>query len=246
MRIDRSAAGRTIGRGAAGAAGRQPQYDRNDYELKRGRFRVRGDVIDIMPAYSEQALRVELFGDEIEAMSEFDPLSGAVLRTARAVRPYPANQYVTTKGRLERAIAAIKKELDERVAQFESEGKLYLEAQRIRMRTNYDLEMLQEMGFCNGIENYSRTSTAGQSGEPAVLPDRFLPEGLPAHHRRKPRDDAADRRHVQRRPRAQADPGRLWLPPAVGARQPPQSFEEFEAVTGQTSLCLGHARPVTN
>ena len=133
-------------------------YELNDYELKRGRFRVRGDVVDIMPAYSEQGLRVEFFGDEIDSLSEFDPLTGKVLRTLDQFDLYPANQYVTTRGKLDPAIVTIKAELDERVAWFEKQGKL-LEAQRIRMRTNYDLEMLQEMGFCNGIENYSRHLT---------------------------------------------------------------------------------------
>src|SRR3954471_23933938 len=129
-------------------------YERNDYELKPGRFRVRGDVVDVMPAYLEHGLRVEFFGDEVEALSEFDPLTGEVRRTLGQFDLYPANQYVTSRGKLEPAIVAIKAELEERVAYFEQAGK-YLEAQRVRMRVNYDLEMLQEMGFCNGIENYS-------------------------------------------------------------------------------------------
>ena len=148
-------------------------YERNDYELKRGRFRVRGDVVDIMPAYSEQGLRVEFFGDEIDSLSEFDPLTGKVLRTLDQFDLYPANQYVTTRGKLDPAIVTIKAELDERVAWFEKQGKL-LEAQRIRMRTNYDLEMLQEMGFCNGIENYSRHLTGRNPGDrPFCLIDFF-------------------------------------------------------------------------
>src|SRR5476651_1102363 len=121
-------------------------YERNDYELKPGRFRVRGDVVDVMPAYSEHGLRVEFFGDEIEALSEFEPLTGEVLRPLEQFDLYPANQYVTTRGKLTPAIAAIKAELEERVAFFEKNGQ-YLRSQRIRMRTSYDLEMLQEMGF---------------------------------------------------------------------------------------------------
>ncbi len=149
------------------------QYERNDYELKRGRFRVRGDVIDIMPAYSENALRVELWGDTIESITESEPLTGAVLKPLEHFDLYPANQYVTTRGRLEPAITAIKQELDERVAFFE-QNKQYLEAQRIRMRTNYDLEMLQEMGFCSGIENYSLHLTGRKTGErPNCLIDFF-------------------------------------------------------------------------
>ncbi|MFH1499120.1 MAG: DEAD/DEAH box helicase family protein, partial [Verrucomicrobiota bacterium] len=129
-------------------------YERNDIDLKRGTFRVRGDVVDIMPAYLEQGLRVEFWGDEIESLAEFDPLTGNVIRPLDQFDLYPANQYVTSKDKLDSAVAAIKDELDERGAHFDKNGQL-LEAQRIRMRTNYDLEMLQEMGFCNGIENYS-------------------------------------------------------------------------------------------
>ncbi|MCX6956373.1 MAG: DEAD/DEAH box helicase family protein, partial [Verrucomicrobia bacterium] len=148
-------------------------YERNDYELKPGRFRVRGDTVDVMPAYLEHGLRVEFFGDDVDALSEFDPLTGEVLRTLEQFDLYPANQYVTSRGKLEPAIAAIRAELDERVAFFEKNGQ-YLEAQRIRMRTNYDLEMLQEMGFCNGIENYSRHLTARKAGErPFCLIDFF-------------------------------------------------------------------------
>ena len=153
-------------------------YSRNDYELKRGTFRVRGDVVDIMPAYLEQGLRVEFWGDEIEALSEFDPLTGEVTRALDKFDLYPANQYVTTKGKLELAVERIKAELDERVAEFEKQG-LLLEAQRIRMRTNYDLEMLQEMGFCNGIENYSRHLAGRKAGErPLCLIDFFPKEFL--------------------------------------------------------------------
>jgi excinuclease ABC subunit B len=149
------------------------RYERNDIELKRGRFRARGDVVDIMPAYTEQGLRVEFFGDQVERISEFEPLTGEVLRELDQFDLYPANQYVTTRGKLDPAIQAIQVELDERVAWFEGQGR-YLEAQRIRMRTNYDLEMLREMGFCNGIENYSRHLTGRQAGErPSCLIDFF-------------------------------------------------------------------------
>jgi excinuclease ABC subunit B len=149
------------------------RYERNDYELKRGRFRARGDVVDIMPAYTEQGLRVEFFGDQVERIREFDPLTGEVQRELDQFDLYPANQYVTTRGKLEPAILTIQAELDDRVAWFEAQGR-YLEAQRIRMRTNYDLEMLREMGFCNGIENYSRHLTGRKEGErPFCLIDFF-------------------------------------------------------------------------
>src|SRR5690606_9940425 len=124
------------------------------YELKRGRFRVRGDVVDVMPAYLESGLRGESFGDEMDAMAEVDPLTGETGEPIQRVDLYPANQYITPRHKLESAVAAIRAELEERVHYFESNG-LLLEAQRIRMRTEYDLELLQEMGFCNGIENYS-------------------------------------------------------------------------------------------
>jgi len=208
-------------------------YERNDYELKPGRFRVRGDVVDVMPAYLEHGLRVEFFGDEIEALGEFDPLTGNVLRPLDHFDLYPANQYVTSRGRLEPAIRAIKAELDERVAFFEGKGQ-YLEAQRVRMRTNYDLEMLQEMGFCNGIENYSRHLTGRKAGErPFCLID-FFPKDLlliiDESHATVPQIGGmfnGDRARKQ----VLVDFG-FRLPSALDNR--PQSFAEFEQVTGQT------------
>jgi excinuclease ABC subunit B len=208
-------------------------YERNDYELKPGRFRVRGDVVDIMPAYMEQGLRVEFFGNEIEALSEFDPLTGDVRRKLDQFDLYPANQYVTSRGKLEPAIRAIKQELDERVAYFEGKGQ-YLEAQRIRMRTNYDLEMLQEMGFCNGIENYSRHLTGRRPGErPFCLIDFFPKDFLlivDESHATIPQIGGmfnGDRARKQNL----VDFG-FRLPSALDNR--PQSFAEFEEVTGQT------------
>ena len=208
-------------------------YERNDYELKPGRFRVRGDVVDVMPAYLEHGLRVEFFGDEVEALSEFDPLTGSVIRPLEKFDLYPANQYVTTRGRLEPAIAAIRRELDERVAFFEKNGQ-YLEAQRIRMRTNYDLEMLQEMGFCNGIENYSRHLTARQPGErPFCLIDFFPKDFLlivDESHATLPQIGGmfnGDRSRKQ----TLVNFG-FRLPSALDNR--PQSIAEFEQVTGQT------------
>jgi excinuclease ABC subunit B len=208
-------------------------YERNDYELKPGRFRVRGDVVDVMPAYLEHGLRVEFFGDEIEALSEFDPLTGAVLRPLDRFDLYPANQYVTSRGKLDPAIAAIKRELDERVAYFEGRQQ-YLEAQRIRMRTNYDLEMLQEMGFCNGIENYSRHLTARQAGDrPFCLLDFFPKDFLlfiDESHVTVPQIGGmynGDRARKQ----TLVDFG-FRLPSALDNR--PQSIGEFEQITGQT------------
>jgi excinuclease ABC subunit B len=208
-------------------------YERNDYELKRGRFRVRGDVIDIMPAYSENALRVELWGDTIESITESEPLTGAVLKQLDRFDLYPATQYVTTRGRLEPAIAAIKQELDERVAFFE-QNKQYLEAQRIRMRTNYDLEMLQEMGFCNGIENYSRHLSGRKAGErPFCLIDFFPKDFLlfiDESHASVPQIGGMFNGDYARK-KMLADFG-FRLPSALDNR--PQSFAEFLQVTGQT------------
>jgi excinuclease ABC subunit B len=149
------------------------QYVRNDTLLGRGRFRVKGDVIEIQPAYSETAFRVSMFGDEVEQMTEFDPLTGEVLQKMETLTVFPATQYVTSKPTIERAADEIRHELAEQVKQFEAEGKL-LEAHRIRQRTEYDLEMMLELGFCNGIENYSRILDGRPAGSaPHTLLDYF-------------------------------------------------------------------------
>ena len=149
------------------------QYDRNDANLVRGTFRVRGDTIEIHPAYDETALRIELFGDEIEQMLTIDPVTGERVRTHDDFVLLPATHYVAGEERLQRAITRIEAELQERLATFEAEGKL-LEAQRLRMRTQYDLEMMAEVGFCNGIENYSAPIDGRAPGEtPSTLIDYF-------------------------------------------------------------------------
>jgi excinuclease ABC subunit B len=208
-------------------------YERNDYELKSGCFRVRGDVVDVMPAYSEQGLRVEFWGEDVEALSEFDPLTGAVTRPLEQFDLYPANQYVTTRGKLDGAVAGIKAELEERVASFEKNNQ-YLEAQRIRMRTNYDLEMLQEMGFCSGIENYSRHLTGRKPGErPFCLIDFFPKDFLlfiDESHATVPQIGGMYNGDLARK-RVLVDFG-FRLPSALDNR--PQSFAEFEQITGQT------------
>src|ERR1035437_1783284 len=208
-------------------------YERNDYELKPGRFRVRGDTVDVMPAYLEHGLRVEFFGDDVEALSEFDPLTGKVLRTLEQFDLSPANQYVTSRGKLEPAIRAIRAELDERVAFFEK-NQQYLEAQRIRMRTNYDLEMLQEMGFCSGIENYSRHLTGRKAGErPFCLVDFFPKDFLlmiDESHATVPQIGGMFNGDKARKTTLVNFGFRL--PSALDNR--PQSFEEFQQVTGQT------------
>ncbi len=131
------------------------QYARNDSILGRGRFRVRGDVVEVQPAHMESAYRISFFGDEVESISHFDPLSGEIYARLDHLAIFPATQYVTSRETIERSVGEIRRELEEQVRLFESQGKL-LEAHRIRQRTEYDLEMLQELGYCNGIENYSR------------------------------------------------------------------------------------------
>jgi excinuclease ABC subunit B len=149
------------------------QYVRNDTLLGRGRFRVRGDVLEIQPAYSETAYRVSFFGDEVETITHFDPLTGEVLSRLDTITVFPATQYVTSKPTVERAVVEIRHELAEQVKKFESEGRM-LEAHRIRQRTEYDLEMMRELGFCNGIENYSRILDGRPPGSaPHTLLDYF-------------------------------------------------------------------------
>ncbi|MFS8806117.1 excinuclease ABC subunit UvrB, partial [Synechococcus sp. R6-10] len=149
------------------------QYERNDLELVRGRFRLKGDVLEIVPAYEDRVIRIEFFGDEIEAIRLIDPVTGEILNSLSALRVYPARHFVTPEAQLEQAILNIEQELEEQLALFRKEGKL-LEAQRLEQRTRYDLEMLREVGYCNGIENYSRHLTGRKAGEPpACLVDYF-------------------------------------------------------------------------
>ena len=151
------------------------QYERNDANFIRGRFRVRGDVLEIFPAYEDVAVRIEFFGDEIERMTEIDPLTGEVLGKRQRLDIYPAKHWVTTQQRLNRAIELIEAELEERLAELEAEGKL-LEAARLKQRTNFDIEMLRETGFCSGVENYSRhLAGRGAGDQPWTLMD-YLPD----------------------------------------------------------------------
>ena len=154
------------------------QYDRNDYELSRGTFRVRGDALDVFPPYADNPLRIEFWGDEIESIQEIDNLTGEALMSFEAIPIWPASHYVTARPKMRKAIGTIQEELRGRLEQLRAEGKL-LEAQRLEMRTNYDLEMLETMGFCSGIENYSRHLDGRSPGEPPYtlidyFPDDFL------------------------------------------------------------------------
>lgn len=149
------------------------QYERNDIGFTRGTFRVRGDVIEIIPVGSESVIRIEMFGDEIDRLLVLDPITGEILDQPDDIMIYPASHFITPEEKLQRALPAIEQELEERVREFREEGKL-LEAQRLEQRTRYDLEMLQEVGYCQGIENYSRHLSGRQAGEtPATLLDYF-------------------------------------------------------------------------
>ncbi|OPZ64982.1 MAG: UvrABC system protein B [Firmicutes bacterium ADurb.Bin506] len=154
------------------------QYSRNDIGIARGTFRVRGDVVEVVPVSGEQAVRVEFFGDEVERITDVDLITGEILGTRESFAVYPASHYVTSKERLAGAIDSISRELAESLAQLKGEGKL-LEAQRLEQRTNFDLEMLQEVGYCSGIENYSRHLASREAGSPPstlldYFPDDYL------------------------------------------------------------------------
>ena len=151
------------------------QYDRNDYELKRGTFRVRGDNLDVFPPYADNPLRIEFWGDEIERIAEVDNVTGEVVNEFEALPIWPASHYVATRPKMDRALGTIRDELRERLQQFKEEGKL-LEAQRLEMRTNYDLEMMETMGFCSGIENYSRHIDGRSPGEPPYTLIDYFPK----------------------------------------------------------------------
>lgn len=208
------------------------QYARNDIAFTRGTFRVKGDVVDIIPAYEELAVRVEFFGDEIDSLYYLNPVTGDVVKQVEELRIFPATHYVAGPERMERAIEEIKMELTERLADFENRGKL-LEAQRLRMRTEYDLEMIQQVGFCSGIENYSRHIDGRAAGSaPATLIDYFPEDFLTIideSHVTVPQiggmfeGDASRKRNL-------VDFG-FRLPSALDNR--PLTFDEFDARVGQ-------------
>ena len=151
------------------------QYSRNDIELERGRFRVKGDVLEIVPAYEDRVIRVEFFGDEVEAIRYVDPVTGEILQSMNAVSIYPARHFVTPKERLDAACLNIRQELEERLIELESQNKL-LEAQRLEQRCRYDLELLQEVGYCNGVENYSRHLAGKNPGDPPECLVDYFPD----------------------------------------------------------------------
>ena len=165
------------GRSAIASRLAEAQYVRNDYDFNPGTFRMRGDVLDVFPAYETKALRIEFFGDEVEAIRELDPLTGKRGVSHPAAVITPARQFVMGKDRFEAAFGRIESELAERLRFFESKGKL-LEAQRLRERTEYDIEMMRELGYCNGIENYSRPLTGRPAGTPGECLIDYFPDGF--------------------------------------------------------------------
>ncbi|MBU8811227.1 excinuclease ABC subunit UvrB [Mycolicibacterium goodii] len=209
------------------------QYNRNDVAFTRGTFRVRGDTVEIIPSYEELAVRIEFFGDEIEALYYLHPLTGDVVRQVDSLRIFPATHYVAGPERMAAAITSIERELEERLAELEGQGKL-LEAQRLRMRTNYDIEMMRQVGFCSGIENYSRHIDGRPAGSaPATLLDYFPEDFLlviDESHVTVPQIGGMYEGDMSRK-RNLVDFG-FRLPSAVDNR--PLTWEEFAARIGQT------------
>jgi excinuclease ABC subunit B len=210
----------------------EARYDRNDYELKRGTFRVRGDVVEIVPAYEETGIRVELFGDEVEAISSFDPLTGKTLGRLAQVAIYPTSHYVTPRPRLEDALKSIEAELMIEKPKLEREGKL-LEAQRLYQRTMFDLEMLREVGHCHGIENYSRHLSGRAPGEPPPTLLDYLPKNaliiIDESHQSVPQ--VRGMYHGDRQRKTTLVEYGFRMPSALDNR--PLNFEEFEQRLGQ-------------
>ncbi|MCI2061634.1 MAG: excinuclease ABC subunit UvrB [Eubacteriaceae bacterium] len=205
------------------------RYDRNDLVLERGTFRVRGDTIDVIPAGEENAVRIELFGDEVESIKEFDPVTGEIIGLRNHVAIFPASHYVTSPEKLETAISTIEKELEERIRWFNERGKL-IEAQRIEQRTRYDLEMLREIGRCKGIENYTRhLNNMPQGTRPYTLIDYFKDDYLiimDESHAMLPQLRAMYRGNLSRK-NSLVDYG-FRLPSALDNR--PLTFEEFDSM----------------
>jgi excinuclease ABC subunit B len=208
------------------------QYSRNDYDLTRGKFRVRGDVVELHPAYTEDALRIEFFGEELERFTRFDPLTGDTLESLQAVNIFPSKQFATPQEKINNAIFSIREELGLRIAEFEMQGKL-LEAQRIKMRCEFDLEQLQELGFCSGIENYSRHITGRPKGSrPGTLLDFFPRDFLmlvDESHATLPQVGGMYAGDMARKT-VLVEHG-FRLPSALDNR--PLNFEEFRSLMGQ-------------
>ncbi len=209
------------------------QYERNDVNFTRGKFRVRGDTLEVQPAYAETAYRVEFWGDTVERVTEIDPLTGEVLQEAAAIAIYPAKQFITIEDKLQRAIQTIEQELAERLDWLKSNDML-LEAQRLEQRSRYDLEMLREVGYCSGIENYSRHLDGRAAGEPPwtlvdYFPDDYLLV-MDESHNSVPQ--VRGMYHGDRSRKQELVKYGFRLPSALDNR--PLTFDEFEARMGQT------------
>jgi excinuclease ABC subunit B len=214
-------------------------YERNDAVLERAHFRVRGDVLEIFPSYTTDAVRVEFFGDQIERIRKIHPLTGESLGETDFYLIYPAKHFVTPEERLPDALERIRTELASRHQELLGAGKL-VEAERLKSRTEYDLEMLQEMGYCPGIENYS-TSPGREEESPRC--SGLLPGALPDVRRRVPRHPAPGAGHVRGGPRPQVEPGALRLPPALGAGQPAAVLRRVREPDQQGGVRFRHSQP---
>ncbi len=208
------------------------RYDRNDVELRRGTFRARGDVIELVPAYEETGIRIELFGDQVESIASFDPLTGKTMGRLAQVAIYPSSHYVTPRPRLDQALSTIEAELVEHKALLDRQGKL-LEAQRVYQRTMFDLEMLREVGHCHGIENYSRHLSGRSAGEPPPTLLDYLPKDalmvIDESHQSVPQ--VRGMYHGDRQRKTTLVEYGFRMPSALDNR--PLNFEEFEARLGQ-------------
>jgi len=208
------------------------QYERNDLEFGRGAFRVRGDIVEVFPSYDERAIRIELFGDEVDALAAFDPLTGRTLRRLERIAVFPKSHFVTPRDRTRRAVETIKEELKARRAELEAAGRL-LEAQRLHQRTMFDLEMIREIGYCHGIENYARHLTGRAPGEPPPTLLDYLPDDAVTFV------DESHQTIPQIRGMYHGDRSRKELLVEYGFRLPsaldnrPLNFEEWEARVGQ-------------
>ena len=221
------------------------QYDRNDMTLGRGKFRVRGDTIEVHPAYDETVLRIEMFGDTVERLTIVDPLTGEQLSELTEVMVFPATHYVAGDERMRKAVIGIEAELQERLAWFEAEGKL-LEAQRLRMRTQYDLEMIQEVGYCNGIENYSMHIDGRTYDEPPFTLLDYFPEDFLLVIDESHVGRAAAPRPVRGRPQPQGRARRARLPPPERPRQPAAALRGGHGAAQPGASSCRPRRPTTS
>ena len=194
-------------------------YSRNEVDFSRGNFRVKGDTVDVFLAYHDYIIRTIFWGDEIESIESVDPLTGVTIERLDSYRIFPANLFVTTKERIFRAVDEIQIDLGEQVEFFKSIGKP-LEAKRLYERVTFDVEMIKEIGYCSGIENYSRYFDGREPGtRPFCLLD-FFPKRLPHRNRRKPRNPSTNKGYVWWRPFKKTKLGRVWFPFASSHRQP--------------------------